>query len=417
MKYRKWGRLSRMLVFFLSGTLLMSGSMLIWGSPVSDAEREKRTAEARQEEVGADIRDLEAQREAAEAGAQQMDEELTGLLADINLLEADMEELQGRIDEADRAYRETKESQERQYGIMKKRIQYLYEEGEVTYLDILLKSKSIDDIINGTEYFRQMYEYDKNMILNYEETKDRALMQKEELEGQQSDLAVMKQEYGSRRTSLEATIARKKKEVLGFDERLAEARQEAEILTRTVQQKTDEIRILRAEEQRKEAQRRAAQQEARERREAQQGAGAGNTVPGTIVAGSLEPESGPGVAVRSTGGTAFGRQVADYALQFVGNPYVWGGTSLTDGADCSGFTQSVYRRFGINIPRTSAEQATFGKEIAYEDMEPGDLICYPGHVSMYIGGGRIVHARSAKAGIRVDNDPAYRTIVSIRRPW
>lgn len=109
--------------------------------------------------------------------------------------------------------------------------------------------------------------------------------------------------------------------------------------------------------------------------------------------------------------------MADYALQFVGNPYVWGGTSLTSGADCSGFVQSVYRHFGVSIPRTSAEQAGFGREIAYEDMEPGDLVCYPGHVAMYIGGGRIVHARSAKAGIRVDDNPAYRTIVSIRRPW
>jgi len=111
------------------------------------------------------------------------------------------------------------------------------------------------------------------------------------------------------------------------------------------------------------------------------------------------------------------QQVVDYALQFVGNPYVYGGTSLTGGTDCSGYTQSVYRHFGVSIPRTSGEQAGFGREIPYEEMEPGDLVCYSGHVAMYIGGGRIVHASSRKEGIKVSNDPAYRTIVSIRRPW
>lgn len=402
MKDRKRGMLPRMLVVFISGMLILSGGILVWGSPVSDAEREKKAAETRQEEIEGNIRDMEVQRSQIEAGVQKMDSELTSLLVDMNLLEADMDELQIKIDETNKEYQKTKTSQERQYGIMKKRIQYLYEEGEVSYLDILLKSKSIDDIINGTEYFRQMYEYDKNMILKYEEIKTQAFVQKEALEAQKSDMEVMEQEYDARQSSLKTMIAEKKKEMQNFDVSLAEARKEAEILTRTVQQKTEEIRILRAEETRKrEEQRRLLLQEAEARRAPAQPAS----------------EYGPGTVIKSTGGSAFGRQVADYALQFVGNPYVWGGTSLTNGADCSGFTQSVYRQFGVNIPRTSAEQAKFGREIAYQDMEPGDLICYPGHVSMYIGNGQIVHARSSKAGIRVDNDPAYRTIVSIRRPW
>lgn len=409
MKDRIWGMLPRMLVIFMSGMLVLSGGILVWGSPVSDAERAKKAAEARQEAVGENIRNMEVQKSEMEAGVQKMDGELTSLLVDMNLLKADMDELQTQIDETDKEYQKTKTSQERQYGIMKKRIQYLYEEGEVSYLDILLKSKSIDDIINGTEYFRQMYEYDKNMILKYEEIKNQALMQKEVLEAQKSDMEVMEQEYGTRKTSLQTMIAEKEKAIQGFDVNLTEARKEAAVLAQTVQQKTEEIRILRAEEARKrEEQRRLLLQEAEARRAAAQQQDA-----------AVKPASeyGPGTVIKSTGGSAFGRQVADYALQFVGNPYVWGGTSLTKGADCSGFTQSVYRQFGVNIPRTSAEQAKFGKEIAYEDMEPGDLICYPGHVSMYIGNGQIVHARSSKAGIRVDNDPAYRTIVSIRRPW
>ena len=81
---------------------------------------------------------------------------------------------------------------------------------------------------------------------------------------------------------------------------------------------------------------------------------------------------------------ASGQEVIDYACQFIGNPYVWGGTSLTDGADCSGFVQSVYAHFGISLPRTSYEQRSAGYEVSYEDAQPGDLILYEGHVGLYL---------------------------------
>lgn len=107
--------------------------------------------------------------------------------------------------------------------------------------------------------------------------------------------------------------------------------------------------------------------------------------------------------------------VADFAVQFVGNPYVWGGTSLTGGADCSGFTQSVYANFGVSLPRTSYEQQYAGTEVSYADAQPGDLICYGGHVAIYMGNGRIVHASNSVDGIKISDNAAYRTIVSVRR--
>lgn len=107
--------------------------------------------------------------------------------------------------------------------------------------------------------------------------------------------------------------------------------------------------------------------------------------------------------------------VADFAVQFVGNPYVWGGTSLTGGADCSGFTQSVYANFGVSLPRTSYEQQNAGTEVSYADAQPGDLICYGGHVAIYMGNGRIVHASNSVDGIKISDNAAYRTIVSVRR--
>lgn len=113
-------------------------------------------------------------------------------------------------------------------------------------------------------------------------------------------------------------------------------------------------------------------------------------------------------------------RIANYALQFVGNPYVWGGTSLTNGADCSGFVQSVMRNFGILLPRTSRAQSQVGEAINSSEMQPGDLIFYANssgtvnHVAMYIGNGQVVHASSARTGIRISNWN-YRTPKVIRR--
>ena len=110
-----------------------------------------------------------------------------------------------------------------------------------------------------------------------------------------------------------------------------------------------------------------------------------------------------------------GSSVVDYAKQFVGNPYVWGGTSLTSGADCSGFVQSVYSNFGVSLPRTSYEQQNAGREVSYSEAQPGDLICYGGHVAIYMGNGKIVHASNSRDGIKVSDNAAYRTILSVRR--
>ena len=109
-----------------------------------------------------------------------------------------------------------------------------------------------------------------------------------------------------------------------------------------------------------------------------------------------------------------GQVIVDYACQFFGNPYVWGGTSLTDGADCSGFVQSVFAHFGISLPRTTYDQINAGVEVNYDQAMPGDLICYDGHIGIYIGNGQIVNAQNPEQGIGI-SPATYTTILSVRR--
>lgn len=120
--------------------------------------------------------------------------------------------------------------------------------------------------------------------------------------------------------------------------------------------------------------------------------------------------------VYATGsGSELGKSVANFACQFVGNPYVWGGTSLTEGADCSGFVMSVYNNFGVSLPHSSSADRNVGSAVnGLENAQPGDIICYSGHVAIYIGNGQIVHASTAKTGIIISN-ASYRSILSIRR--
>ena len=109
-----------------------------------------------------------------------------------------------------------------------------------------------------------------------------------------------------------------------------------------------------------------------------------------------------------------GQAVIDYACQFIGNPYVWGGTSLTNGADCSGFVQSVYAHFGVSLPRTTYEMVNAGYAVSYEDAIPGDLILYNGHVGLYMGDGNIVNAMNPEKGIGICS-ATYAQIISVRR--
>ncbi len=163
--------------------------------------------------------------------------------------------------------------------------------------------------------------------------------------------------------------------------------------------KAEEEARLKREEEAREAARRAAEK-AQGKKKSGGGASGGS--------------SGGSYAV--SGGSGQGSAVANYALQFVGNPYVYGGSSLTNGTDCSGFVMSVYRNFGISLPHSSGADRGVGYGVpgGLAAAQPGDIVCYSGHVGIYIGGGQIVHASTAATGIKVSN-AGYRSVLAVRR--
>ncbi len=127
--------------------------------------------------------------------------------------------------------------------------------------------------------------------------------------------------------------------------------------------------------------------------------------------------SGSGSSAGQSAQTASsnGQAVVDYARQFLGNPYVYGGNSLTNGTDCSGFVKGVYAAFGINLPRTSAEQRSVGYAVSLSEIQPGDIVCYSGHVGIYAGNNTLIHASNERTGITLTSPVTYRSVLAVRR--
>lgn len=380
----------------------------------------------------------------------QKTKEIAENMTAISMMQDQISDLEDQIKVKQQEYEAAEADEQQQYESMKKRIQFMYEKGNTSYVQLLLQASSLGDALNKAEYVERLYDYDRKMLKKYEQTVQQVADAKKALEDEKSELETTQAELKENETELESQQSELQAKYDNYDELIAEAQSEAALLKQQVQQENAQISTAEAQEAAAAAAKRQAEAEAalRAQQEAaaaaassssaessasagsSDAAGTGTSTDGgqtdtgiqteTSSSGSSSSESSSASSQTSTksyaaAGSASGSNVVSYAEQFVGNPYVYGGTSLTNGADCSGFTQSVYKAFGYSLPRTSYEQMNAGTEVSsLAEAQPGDLICYGGHVAIYIGNGQIVHASTPATGIKYGY-AAYRSILTIRR--
>ncbi len=409
----------------LVAALAVANFQAVDASTMSKAKDAKKQAEQELNEANRQIEEIEQQKSQLQGEIDEKDAELVNLLVNIGILEDELKDKNVQLEQVKEDLAAAEQTEEKQYASMKKRIQFMYERGDTAMVEALLGSADMSDFLNRVEYVSEVYEYDRNLLTQYQTTVQQVADLKISVETEKSELEAMQEEYALQQDSLEHVLADKRAKMGDYDNQMVTAQAAAEEFRQTIiaqnQIIQEEERRIREEEERR--LREAAEAEARARA-AQNNAG-GNTGGGS--GGDNASGNGAGGTSTGTGGAAdggganpgystgvSGGAVVSYACQFVGNPYVWGGTSLTNGADCSGFVMSVFAHFGISLPHSSAAMQGCGKAVSYANAPPGGLICYSGHVAIYMGGGQIVHAQSTAVGITTSS-ATYRTIVAVRR--
>ena len=393
----------RILCFVLAMMLVLGCGLNTVATSSSEVQKQQTETKNKLNQINKDINAIESKKNQVRAQLSSLNDELVDTLLTLEVLEADLKKKQEEIDEAQKEYEKFKQLEEQQYDAMKLRIQYMYEKGAVDYIAMLLEAESISDLLNKADFVQEVSDYDDDKLTEYEETKEKVAETKVVLEEEQAELQEVEEAQKIYKKELDNKIASAKSKVANFETELANAQKKAKEYQATIAKQNTQIAQLEEEE------RKAAEALAEANKNADSSDDENN---GTESSSGNSSSSGAG----AVSGSGLGASIANYALKFVGNPYVYGGTSLTNGADCSGFTMSVHKHFGISIPRNSTAQSRGGKSVSISAVQPGDIIYYGDHVGIYIGGGQIVHASTAKTGIKISHY-MYRTPIRVSRYW
>lgn len=408
-------RYKRRLYVILSFILCLSVVDPISATTISELRQEVKKNQSQLKNAQQKADEAQEAQEGVEEEMEEIDAELVNLITDINLCEEAINDKEEEIYRTQLDYDAAVAEKDEQYASMKIRIQFMYEKGDSSYLHMFFGAGNMGDMVNKAKYVEELYDYDRKLLTEYEDTVKRVQELWDTLEEDKSELETSKTELQEGQAYMEELLAQKKEEYENYSVMLTKAKQEAATYTARIKQETAQIRKLEEEERKRREEEERKRKEEEERRRKEQEAllasqGGGDDDDDEEEDSDRHEEEKPVVS----GGGGKGQDIAKFACQYIGNPYVAGGTSLTNGADCSGFVQSVYKNFGISLPRSSYAQSGVGKGVSYSEAQPGDVIYYGGHVGIYIGNGQIVHASTERTGIKITS-ATYRSIITVRR--
>ena len=368
-----------------------------------DAEKKKSQAEQDLKDKKNEINGLKDQQQTTADDIKNKSAKLDEILAAQKKLQKDITSKQAEIEQNQKDLAAAQEKQQEQYDAMKKRIQFMYENSaEDNIWTAIIESNGITDMLNRIEYVSDVYDSDRALMDSYQAAVEQVKEIGTKLDNDMNELTAMQDDYEKQQADVEAAIVALENQKEQYASQIAQAQQQADNYQNII---TAQGKIIQEQE--------AAAAAARANSSSSSpsydggGAGKGGSIASDYAAGGgKNPGASTGVS---------GSSVVSYAMQFVGNPYVWGGNSLTNGVDCSGFVHEVYAHFGISTPRYSQAFKSVGQAVSFDNIQPGDVVVYPGHVAIYAGGGVIVEAQSTKAGITANRSVQCHTILAIRR--
>lgn len=386
------------LVFVLAGSLTAGACAVpnVYAKTEAEKKRDayKKKLKAKNSDI-ANIKDSQSDvKDSITAAAARM----KTLLSKQEQLKSDIKDKQNEVEQANKKLEEAKEEEQNQYDAMKLRIQYLYENStDNSIWSAILESNGLSDMLNRIEYATDLYKSDRELMTSYQNAVKKVEDWTMQLADEMDSLLALQDKYQTQQGELKTLMAKLEKQKDAYAQQLAEAQKQAQDYKKTISKQEAIIR---------------AQEAAAARANANTYDGGGTGASGGIASDSYlkDPDCNPSQTTDVSGA-----DIVAFAQQFVGHPYVWGGNSLTNGVDCSGFVHQVYAHFGISTPRYSQAFKSVGQPVSYQNIQAGDVVVYPGHVAIYIGNGKIVEAQSTRAGITNSRPVNCHTITAIRR--